>query len=355
MIAFGHQIPSLSPSAQVIETVEGRTSSIAISRVSDGNIQISVGGHVEATSIPFDMSLQRMMTHIPSVMHPNPKKVLNIGFGAGVTAGSYTFHPDVKSITIVELEPKVPPTSAKWFGKFNNNVYSDPRTRIIFDDGRHFMMTTKETFDIIASDPIDVWVKGTAGIYSTDYFRKVKERLNPGGYFTLYVPLYESSEETIRTEFATFFEVFPNATVWANLANGYGYDLVLMGQKDPGPLKIDIDKVDERLHSPRYATLAQSMNFIGFPNAADLYATYLGDHDSMKDWLQGAQLNTDRNMRLQYVAGWAIYSSMADPLYRKILGMRKLPVPYFTGSPQTLNMLSSKLFAPQSGQAWTGQ
>jgi spermidine synthase len=217
------------------------------------------------------------------------------------------------------------------------------------------MMTTKETFDIIAADPIDVWVKGTAGIYSTDYFRKVKERLNPGGYFTLYVPLYESSEETIRTEFATFFEVFPNATVWANLANGYGYDLVLMGQKDPGPLKIDIDQMEQRLRQPNYSTLARSMQFIGFQSASDMYATYLGDQASMAEWLKGAQLNTDRNMRLQYVAGWAIHANMADPLYRKILAMRKLPVPYFNGTPQTMQMLGAKLQAPQSGQVWTGQ
>src|SRR5690606_32924843 len=123
----------------------------------------------EATTIPFDMSLQRMMTHLPSLLHPNPQKVLNIGFGAGVTAGSYTFHPKVKIITLVELEPKVPPISTKYFGAFNNFVKDDPRTRLLFDDGRHFIKTTAETFDIIASDPIDVWVKGTAGIYSTDY------------------------------------------------------------------------------------------------------------------------------------------------------------------------------------------
>jgi spermidine synthase len=75
----------------------------------------------------------------------------------------------------------------------------------------------------------------------------------------------------------------------------------------------------------------------------------------MAEWLKGAQINTDRNMRLQYVAGWAIYSNMADPLYRKILGMRKLPVPYFTGSPQSMGMLNAKLYAPQAGQVWTGQ
>ena len=85
----------------------------------------------------------------------------------------------------------------------------DPRTHIVYDDARHFMLTTKEKFDIIASDPLDVFVKGTAALYSKEYFESVKQHLNPGGMFTLYVPLYETDVATIKSEVATFFEVFP--------------------------------------------------------------------------------------------------------------------------------------------------
>ena len=189
LVAFGKQIRSLSPYAKVLEVQEGMNSSLAITRVNDGSLQISVAGHVEATNESFDMSLQRMIGHIPALIHPNPVKILGIGFGAGVSAGSFTPYSSVKSITVVEMEPKVPPTSTKYFAPFDNNVKNDPRTTIVYDDGRHFMMTTKEKYDIIASDPLDVWVKGTASIYSKDYFEKVKEPLNPGGYFPLYVPL----------------------------------------------------------------------------------------------------------------------------------------------------------------------
>ena len=169
--------------------------------------------------------LQRMIGHIPCpAASSTPVKVLGIGFGAGVSAGSFTGYPSVKSITICEMEPKVPPTSTKYFAPYDNDVYHDPRTHIVYDDGRHFLTTTAEKFDIIASDPLDVWVKGTATIYSSDYFEKVKQHLNPGGYFTLYVPLYESDEETVKSEIATFFKVFPNGTIWANLNNGSGYD-----------------------------------------------------------------------------------------------------------------------------------
>lgn len=346
LVAFGKQIRSLSPSAKVLEVQEGRNSSLAITRIgADGSLQISVAGHVEATNEPFDMSLQRMIGHIPALIHPNPVKILGIGFGAGVSAGSFVPYASVKSITVVEMEPKVPPTSSKYFAPYDNNVFHDPRTNIVYDDGRHFMMTTKEKYDIIASDPLDVWVKGTASIYSKDYFETVKAHLNPGGYFTLYVPLYESDEATVKSEFATFFAVFPHGTVWANLNNGQGYDLVLMGQADP--LKIDIDAAEQRLHSPAFGNVLQSMREIDFPNATSMYATYLGDEASMRNWLKGAQINTDKDLRLMYLAGWGINAEMADPLYRKILAMRKQPRAIFSGSPGALGALYNKMQTPQ--------
>jgi spermidine synthase len=345
LVAFGKQIHNLAPYAKVLEVQEGMNSSLAITRVNDGSLQISVAGHVEATNEPFDMSLQRMIGHIPAIIHPNPVKVLGIGFGAGVSAGSFVPYASVKSITVVEMEPKVPPTSTKYFAPFDNNVKNDPRTRIVYDDGRHYMLTTREKYDIIASDPLDVWVKGTASIYSKDYFEKVKEHLNPGGYFTLYVPLYESDEETVKSEFATFFAVFPHGTVWANLNNGQGYDLVLMGQADP--LKVNIDAAEAKLGRPDFAKVSLSMNEIGFPTATAMYATYLGDEASMHDWLKGAQINTDHNLRLMYLAGWGINAEMADQLYRKILAMRKTPSPIFTGSPTSLTTLYREMRAPQ--------
>jgi spermidine synthase len=173
----------------------------------------------------------------------------------------------------------------------------------------------------------------------------VKAHLNPGGYFTLYVPLYESDEETVRSEFATFFQVFPHGTVWANLINGQGYDLVLMGQADP--LKIDIDKAEQRLATPEFAPVRRSMREIGFNSATDMYATYLGDEASMRDWLKGAQINTDRNLRLMYLAGWGINAELADVLYRKILAMRRPPGHIFTGSPQATASLYQRMQSPQ--------
>ena len=165
--------------------------------------------------------------------------MLVVGFGAGVTAGSFVPYPDVRSIVICELEPLIPPASDEFFGKENNHVLRDPRTRVVSDDARHYILTTPEKFDVITTDPIHPWVKGTSTLYSKEYYELVKSHLNPGGVAAQWLPIYESDEETIKTELATFFSVFPNATMWSNYLNGDGYDLVLLGTADPTPIDVN--------------------------------------------------------------------------------------------------------------------
>src|SRR3974377_984514 len=222
----------------VLYPAEGINSSVAISQSSDGHTEVDVNGHVEATTEPYDMKLQRMVGHLPGVLHPHPRSVLGIGFGAGGSRGPLPRTPDIKKITVGEIEPVIPPTSTRYFAAQDYDVFHNPRTRIVYDDARHYVLTTPEKFDIIASDPLEVFCKGTAALYSVEYFEAVKAHLNPGGMFSLYVPLYETDEKTIRSELATFFEAFPNGTIWANTVDGAGYDLGFMGQGEP--LKIHV-------------------------------------------------------------------------------------------------------------------
>jgi len=300
---------------------------------------------VEATTEPFDMKLQRMVGHLPALLHPDPKSVLGIGFGAGVSAGTFTRYPGIQKITVCEIEPMVPPTTTKYFGTENYSVMLNPRTHIVYDDARHYLTTTKEKYDIIASDPLDVFVKGTAGLYSTEYFEAVKQHLNPGGMFTLYVPLYETDRPTIKSEVATFLEVFPYGTIWANLRNGEGYDMVFMGQAEP--LKVNLDEVQARFERADYAPVVESLRDIGINSPLDLFASYAGQKSDLSRWYQGAQLNRDRDLRLQYLAAWGINSHMEDELYREMMTFVRPPVGMFEGSPERVATLLSA-FAPVS-------
>ncbi len=330
LIAYGRQMPRFGDSSRIVHTVEGRNSSVAIGVWPDGATEIDVNGHIEATTEPFDMKLQRMVGHLPGVIHPDPRSVLGIGFGAGVSAGTFTRYPSIQKITICEIEPVIPPTSTRYFAKQNYEVYKNPKTHVVFDDARHYLLTTTEKFDIIASDPLDVFVKGTAALYSKEYFESVKQHLNPGGLFTLYVPLYETDLPTIKSEIATFFAAFPNGTLWANLREGQGYDMVFMGQS--GPLKIDLDEIGTRVRRADYAPVMDSLRDIGISSPADLFSTYAGAAPDLAQWLAGAEINRDSNLRLQYLAGWGINSTLQDVIYREIISRRRPPAGLFVGS-----------------------
>jgi spermidine synthase len=327
LIAYGRRMAVNMGQSQILYAGEGRNSSVAVTQWPYGPIYVNVNGHVEATTEIYDMKLQRMVGHLPALLH--------------VSAGTFTRYPGIRKITICEIEPLIPPASTKFFGPQNYEVARNPKTHIIFDDARHYLLTSTEKFDIIASDPLDVFVKGTAALYSQEYFESVKQHLNPGGYFTLYVPLYETDGPTIRSELATFFQAFPNGTLWANTRDGLGYDMVFMGQLEP--LKIDLDQVLARIQSPEFGPVRQSLHDIEIRSIFDLFATYTGNAKDLQPYTRDAQINTDKDLRLSYLAGMGINSDLADVLYRQMRGYRRPPAGLFNGNPVLVQALMTKL------------
>lgn len=331
LIAYGRQIATFRGNRYLYEG-EGLNASIAVSEAADGVRNFHVSGKVEASTEVHDMRLQRLLGHASALMHPRPRTVLVIGFGAGVTAGAFVLHPDVERIVICEIEPLIPRRVAPFFTKENNDVLNDPRVEIVYDDARHYILTTDETFDVITSDPIHPWVKGASALYTKEYFEQVRAHLNPGGVVTQWVPLYQSSEAVVKSEIATFFDVFPHGTIWSNqFASGGGYDVVMLAR--PEPLRIDPAALQDRLDRPDHARIAAALDEVEFKGAPGLLATYAGQAADLRPWLANAQINTDRNLRLEYLAGMAnnVYDAS---IYQRILEYRRFPDEMFIGPPE---------------------
>jgi spermidine synthase len=337
LVAYGRYAATWVGQNEIIYTGEGMTASVAVSRTPNGVLNYHNAGKVQASSEPQDMRLQRMLGHMTTLIPENAKTVVVIGCGAGVTAGAVSIDPDLTQVTIAEIEPLVPKVVSTYFSEHNFDVIRNPKVRVHLDDARHFLLTTKEKFDAITSDPLDPWVKGAATLYTREFFEVVKSRLNPGGVVTLFVQLYESSDAAVKSEIATFLEAFPQGVVFANTINGQGYDLVLVGQLDPKP--IDVDRVQARLSDPKNAAISRSLSEIGINSAVDLFATYGGRTDDMQGWLAGAQINTDRNLRLQYLAGLGLNLYQSAEIYRNMSATSRYPEGLFTGSEQTMQEL----------------
>ncbi len=341
LIAHGRNLPSETGRAKILYHGEGMNSSVAVSMTPDGVRNFHVSGKVEASSEPQDMRLQKMLGHIPALLHPHPRSVLVVGCGAGVTAGTFVVHPEVERIVICEIEPLIPKIVVTYFGKENYDVVNDKRVEIIYDDARHFILTTREKFDVITSDPIHPWVKGAATLYTKEYFELCRKHLNPGGMLSQWVPLYESNAEAVMSQLATLFSVFPEASVWGNSIAGSGYDVVVLSQTEP--LKVDVEGLIERLNRDDHRDVSESLKEVGLGSALDLLGNYAGQATDLAPWLKDALINHDLNLRLQYLAGMGLNNYNEAKIYAQMLSHRKFPEAVFLASDKSRQALKRRL------------
>ncbi|MDQ8164773.1 MAG: fused MFS/spermidine synthase [Gemmatimonadota bacterium] len=347
LIAWGRSL-SWQGEPNALYVGEGINSSIAVTQEPAGYKNFHVSGKVEASEEPQDMRLQRLLGHLSGLMHDNPKNVLVVGFGAGVTAGSLSIHPSITRMVICEMEPLIPKIVSTHFRDANHAVAENPRVEVIYDDARHYVLTTREKFDVITSDPIHPWVKGAATLYTREYFEHVKAHLNPGGVVTQWVPLYESTEEVVKSEIATFFAVFPNGTIWRNdNVDGSGYDVVLVARLDEKP--INVDEWQAKLDRPEFAQVKASLQQVGYPAASDLLRTYTGRGKDLAPWTATAEINSDKNLRLQYLAGFGFNFYRGTEIRDAMLRYRTFPTDLFVGQASSVEYLREMMMRGSAG------
>jgi spermidine synthase len=305
---------------------EGRSTTVVVQSAPETPYRyISVGGRVEASNLPIDLRCQRLLGHLAALIHPDPKKTLTVGMGTGSTAGCFVLYPNIEENVICEIEPVVREAAGGFFAEVNNGVIDNERTTIHFDDARHFLATTHESFDIITADPIEPWRRGTAALYSAEYFELCKKRLNPGGIVVQWMSLYEKDERTAKCELASFLDAFPDALFFTSWAKSDGadqnHDIIALGQLSPAPL--DLAEIDRRIREN--PELQASLAEVDLATIPELIGQYAGSGKDLQPWLADAEINRDRSLRLEYLAGLAVFRDRSHALYEKIAEYRRYP------------------------------
>ena len=157
--------------------------------------------------------------------------------------------------------------------------------------------------------------------------------------FTLYVPLYESDERTVKSELATFFEAFPYGTRVGQHDERAG---LRHGVHGAGGAAEDRSGRDRAAPAPARLRAGGGIAARNLRvRAASFFATYTGQSSDLGAWTKGADINRDRDLKLMYLAGWGINSSMADGIYRQMLSFRRMDQHPFKGSKATMDSLMS--------------
>ena len=268
---------------------EGITATVAVQKQGK-DLVMKVNGKPEASTAG-DMPTQILIGAMPLLLRAHTDNVLVIGLGSGVTLGTIQQFP-IKRVTCVELEPAVIEAS-KQFNEFNNRPLEDERMRMVSNDGRNFIYTTDEKFDVIVSEPSNPWVTGVANLFTLEYFKRGAEVLSDDGIFSQWLQLYEMSPADLKTLVATFRAAFPYTYVF----RGAEGDLMLLGSKNER--KIDMSILNAHLMN---RTVAAELTRVNVNRASDVVSRFYLGPDESAQFSAAARINTDDNALIEFSA-----------------------------------------------------
>jgi spermidine synthase len=268
---------------------EGITATVAVQQQNGGRV-LKVNGKPEASTTG-DMPTQILIGALPLLVRDRTDDVLLIGLGSGVTLGSIEQFR-VKNVTCVELEPAVIEAS-RHFEDVNNRPLADPRLRMVSNDGRNFIYTTDQKFDVIVSEPSNPWVTGVANLFTLEYFKRGAERLKDDGLFSQWLQIYEMAPEDVLTLIATFRAAFPQVYLF----RGAEGDLMLLGSKSER--RLDLGVLKNHLDDQK---IAGDLARIWTTRPADIISRFYLGPDEVTRMAAGARLNTDDNALIEFNA-----------------------------------------------------
>jgi spermidine synthase len=212
--------------------------SISVLRYPDAIKTLRIDGF-EASSNRVMAGYMPMMTHIPMLLHPDPRRVLVICFGTGSTAGAGLLHPGA-TVDAVDINRTVF-GFAPYFLVVNHGVAVSPRARLVVDDGRNYLLTTRERYDVITSEPMPPHQAGVVNLYSREYYERARERLTPGGLVVQWLPMHHLDLDESLQILRTVQDVFPETTLWLHSDTG-----IVVARRD-APIRIDLTRVARAL------------------------------------------------------------------------------------------------------------
>ncbi|HEY6009893.1 MAG TPA: fused MFS/spermidine synthase [Nitrospirota bacterium] len=302
---------------EVLYYGEGAESIVSSTR-NRGVLTFSTNGWTEASSSFADMQCQYTLGHLPMLLNKNPKNVLVVGLGSGMTLGATTVHPGVEQITLVEIEPKVIGV-AKTFAFYNHRAIDNSKVKVVFNDGRNFLLTTTDTFDVITADPIHPFFRGAGYLYTDEYFKLASEHLRPGGVMCQWLPMYRLTRENFASVVKTFSRNFKYTMAWLTV-----YDVELVGSNSP--IIIDEAELQKRIN---YPSISFDLQSVMMGSADDFLGYFVMGSEGTQAFTKGAIVNTDDNLYLEFSSPFSYDSTFleADNM-ASLLKHRESIIPY---------------------------
>jgi spermidine synthase len=276
---------------KILGVYEGIETTVAVKENADSSVRyFAVNGKTDGGT-GHDMATQVLVGQLPLLLHRTAQEVLIIGYGSGITVGAVKEFP-VARIDCAEISPEVVKAS-QYFVKENRNAQADPKVTLFVEDGRNLLLTRRDKYDVIVSEPSNPWQTGNSNLFTDDFYKLAAKRLKSGGIFCQWLGLYDITPDNLRIACRTLLNNFPKVLVFK-----VGADLVMVASdKD---LTLDYGEIDRLMRAPG---IAGSLAEIKVLSPADLIARYyFGSDVTLRSFSRGAPLNSDDRPILEYSA-----------------------------------------------------
>ena len=286
---------------------QGESATVTVKEVA-GELSLAIDGKVDATDGP-DMLTQRMLAHLPLLLHPAPDSVFIVGHGSGVTAGSALRH-GVERVTAAEISPEVARAS-RLFEASNGAPREDPRFALLEVDARNLLLLSRDSYEVVISEPSNPWMSGVSPLFTVEFFELVRSRLAEGGLFCQWVHLYNLAEESLQTVVGGFTDVFPDTALFV-LHDG---DALLIGSKGAFPAAPP-PVIEERI-----ARLADELGPYGITGFPALRGWLTATSPALDAWAAGAPRHRDDHPILEFRAPLSVHAATAFQNRRALAGL----------------------------------
>jgi len=268
---------------------EGSTDTVGVSAAWGQKTIVYEDQRGTASTASYGVNL--FLGHLPMLLHPGtPKKVLHICFGVGNSLSAVAAHPELERVDSVELSPHVLEAGRLFWS--NDDVVEHPKVRHVIDDGRNYLMTTSENYDVILLEPPETFTAGVINLYTTQFYRDALARLAPDGVMMQWVPTANGPVEGEKELFRAFSDVFPHSTMWWQLDGGCA---LLIGSRQP--LRFDYQKLKAHFAEGR---VGQDMALSQVRDVDHLLSFFVFDEEAFGEFVQGARPTTDDHTMLDF-------------------------------------------------------
>ncbi|HEY1434922.1 MAG TPA: fused MFS/spermidine synthase, partial [Thermoanaerobaculia bacterium] len=279
-------------------------------------------GKTDASTEPGDMANQLLLGHLPMLLHPGPADVFVLGLGTGVSAASVARYP-VRSIDIADIEG-ASRDATRMFAAENRDVLSDPRVRLLVADGRNALLARDKAYDVIISDPSDVWVAGVGNLFTREFYELARRRLKPGGVMVQWFHMHSLPPEQLKLIVGTFRAVFPSASLWRPNRG----DVILMGGVEPLPW--DLARLRQRFET--VPGVSEDLRPIGFWHPLSIFAAFVLDGDDLARMLADVRgVHTDDRPVVEYLSPRAEHRDTTTANDTGVQALQTKPLPAIAG------------------------